>query len=95
MAQSGKTGRRAACMNVMQPTNIALLAFMGIGGFYLVTEHRAHFFGVLPFFLLLTCPLMHLFMHHGHKHGRKVDGGGSDQASPLNEPPKPVEGIRS
>jgi len=26
----------------------------------------SHFFGALPFLLLLACPLMHLFMHHGH-----------------------------
>ena len=26
--------------------------------------------GALPFLLLLACPLMHLFMHHGHSaHG--------------------------
>jgi hypothetical protein len=34
--------------------------------FYLLTEHQAHFFGALPFLLLLACPLMHLFMHGGH-----------------------------
>ena len=29
-----------------------------------------HGFGVLPFLLLLACPLMHVFMHRGHgKHG--------------------------
>jgi hypothetical protein len=22
--------------------------------------------GVLPFLIFLACPLMHLFMHHGH-----------------------------
>ena len=30
------------------------------------SEHRAHFLGALPFLLLLSCPLMHLFMHGGH-----------------------------
>ena len=34
--------------------------------FYLLTRHTAHTFGVLPYLLLLTCPIMHLFMHHGH-----------------------------
>lgn len=42
--------------------------FAAIALFYLLSEHRAHFFGALPFLLLLACPLMHLFMHHGH-HG--------------------------
>lgn len=31
------------------------------------SDHRAHFLGALPFLLLLSCPLMHLFMHHGHR----------------------------
>lgn len=35
-------------------------------GFFLLTEHRAHLLGFLPWLLLLACPLMHLFMHGGH-----------------------------
>ena len=37
-----------------------------VAGFYLLTEHTAHLFGALPILFLLSCPLMHLFMHHGH-----------------------------
>ncbi len=40
--------------------------FLVIGLFFLLSEHRAHLFGVLPFLLILACPLMHLFMHRGH-----------------------------
>lgn len=40
--------------------------FLLVAGFYLLTEHTAHLWGVLPFLLLLSCPLMHLFHHHGH-----------------------------
>ena len=40
--------------------------FLAIAGFLLFTEHRAHVLGVLPYLFLLACPLMHLFMHHGH-----------------------------
>ena len=36
--------------------------------FYLVTEHRVHFFGALPWLILLACPLLHIFMHGGHGH---------------------------
>ena len=46
--------------------SIVLLGFMAIIGFFLFTEHRAHLFGILPYLLLLACPLMHLFMHRGH-----------------------------
>jgi hypothetical protein len=35
-------------------------------GFYLLTEHRAHLFGALPYLLILACPLMHIFMHRSH-----------------------------
>ena len=40
--------------------------FLAIAGFLLFTEHRAHVLGLLPYLFLLACPLMHLFMHHGH-----------------------------
>lgn len=52
---------------------IVLLGFLAVGGFYLVTEHTAHVLGALPFLLFLSCPLMHLFMHHGHG-GHEGDG---------------------
>jgi hypothetical protein len=55
-------------------SGVVLLGFLIVAGFYLVTEHTAHVLGVLPFLLLLACPLMHLFMHHGHGgHGRHDD----------------------
>lgn len=46
--------------------NIVLIGFLAVAGFYLVTEHTAHLFGVLPYLLILACPLMHVFMHGGH-----------------------------
>jgi hypothetical protein len=55
-------------------SGIVLLGFLAIAGFYLVTEHTAHLFGALPFLILLACPLMHLFMHHGHGGHDKHDG---------------------
>ena len=51
------------------PAVLTLLVAAAIGGFYLVTEHTAHLFGVLPYLLVLACPLMHVFMHRGHGHG--------------------------
>jgi hypothetical protein len=47
-------------------TGLVLIGFLAIGVFFLVTEHTAHVFGVLPWLFLLACPLMHLFMHGGH-----------------------------
>jgi hypothetical protein len=36
--------------------------------FYLLREHWGHALGVLPYLLLLACPLLHLFGHGGHRH---------------------------
>ena len=55
-------------------SRIAWAVFAALAAFYLWTEHQAHVLGALPFLLLLACPLMHLFMHHGH--GRKEDDEG-------------------
>ena len=48
-----------------------LYVFLAVALFFLWTEHRAHLLGVLPWLLLLACPLMHMLMHrrHGHRHG--------------------------
>jgi hypothetical protein len=53
-----------------------LLAFLAIGGFFLFTEHRAHFLGFLPFLILLACPLLHVFMHGGHGDHAQDQGQG-------------------
>ena len=57
-----------------------LLVLGAIALYFLLTEHRAHLFFALPFLLLLACPLMHIFMHHGHG----GHGGGEDR--PLDDP---------
>lgn len=49
---------------------IALLMLVVIGVFALLREHWAHVAGYWPYLLLLACPLMHVFGHHGgHGHG--------------------------
>jgi len=62
---------------------VALLVAALAGGFLLYAEHRAHLFGALPYLLLLACPLMHVFMHHGHHHGGDSHTG--DTGKPRNE----------
>lgn len=61
------------------PTGLTLLAFLAIAAFFLLTEHRAHFFGILPYLLLLACPLLHLFMHGKHGGHGGGDGGRPDR----------------
>jgi hypothetical protein len=51
-------------------SKIVFIGFLIFIGYFLLTEHLAHTIVVLPFLLLLACPLMHIFMHGGHgKHG--------------------------
>lgn len=61
--------------------------FLLIGAFFLLMEHWAHVLGVLPYLLILACPLMHIFMHrghgghgghHGHEGGKRKPETGAD-----------------
>lgn len=72
---------------------IGLLVMGAIAAYFLLSEHRAHFFGALPFLLLLACPLMHIFMHHGHgghdaeqaHHHGDEQGSHARGASPMSK----------
>jgi hypothetical protein len=50
----------------------ALMVFAAVALFLLWEKHQAHLHGALSYLILLLCPLMHVFMHHGH--GRDKDG---------------------
>ncbi|MBZ9790969.1 DUF2933 domain-containing protein [Rhizobium sp. 3T7] len=52
---------------------LLVASFGVIVAFFFLREHWAHALGLLPYLLLLACPLMHLF--HGH---------GSHQTSPRD-----------
>ena len=55
---------------------IGLIVFLAIGAYLLMTEHRAHIIGFLPWLLLLACPLMHAFGHgRGHRHRPSASDG--------------------
>ena len=55
-------------------------AFLAVLGFFLLTEHRAHLFGALPYVFLLACPLFHLLLHRRH------GGHGIDSPQGRKEP---------
>lgn len=52
----------------------AFIGFLAIAAFFLLSEHRTHLLGALPFLLLLACPLLHFFHHGGHAAPRDRDG---------------------
>ena len=59
---------------------LVLGAFLAVLGFFLVTEHREHLFGVLPYLFLFACPLFHLLLHRRH------GGHGIDSPQGRKEP---------
>ncbi len=63
---------------------IGLLVFAAIALFFLLTEHRAHTLGALPYLLLAASPFLHIFMHRGHGHGH---GDAHDGKGPSNDRP--------
>lgn len=65
---------------VRMPAWLGLCLFLGIAAFFLWEEHRAHILGVVPYALLLLCPVIHLFMHRGHAgHGGAHSGHAVDR----------------
>lgn len=55
-------------------TTLVLAGFLAVAFFFLLSEHRAHFFGALPWLLLMACPLLHLLHRHGG-HGDHPEQG--------------------
>lgn len=68
---------------------LGYLVIGAVAAYFLLTEHLAHVIGALPYLLLLACPLMHVFMHHGHgHHSHRQDGelpGGQDKDASTNK----------
>lgn len=52
-----------------------LIAFALMAVLLLWQEHRAHLLGVIPYLILLACPLMHLLHRRGHRHDRHSEEG--------------------
>lgn len=47
-----------------------IMAILGTAALILLwADHKPHLISALPFLVLLACPLMHVFMHHGHGAG--------------------------
>lgn len=52
---------------------IGLVATAAVALLLLLPDHLSHFLGWLPYLLIAACPLIHIFMHRGHGHGRTRD----------------------
>jgi hypothetical protein len=69
------------------PVGIVTLGFLGVAGYFLITEHTAHVLGALPWLLLAACPVMHLFMHHGQHGGHDHSAGSEHPESEAEHKP--------
>ena len=61
------SGRRLAQRLRAHPLTSVVSGILVIVALYLVYEHRTSPLAMLPYLLLLACPLMHFFMRGGHR----------------------------
>ena len=64
-------------------TLLASVIVVCVALFYLLTEHKQHTLGALPYLVVLLWPLGHLLMHRGHGHAthpRRPDRGPASAA---------------
>lgn len=52
---------------------MACAGILAIIAYTLVIDHRQHIAENWVYLLFLICPVMHLFMHHGHNHHHPHD----------------------
>lgn len=87
------TQQRPDAGDGQQPSSIAsrarvvFIAFAIIAAVLLVAEHRVHVLPLLPWLLLAACPLMHVFMHGGHR-GHGAMRGDRARADERRAPPQ-------
>ena len=65
---------------------IGVLVLGAIAAYFSLTEHLAHVVGALPLLILLACPLMHVFMHHGHGGHSHSHHGDQKPNADVNKP---------
>lgn len=57
---------------IQSPAGFVVLGLAAFVAVYLITEHTSHVLNLLPYLLLLLCPLLHFFMmgrmHQQHSH---------------------------
>lgn len=53
----------------------AALSLGAVAAFFVLREHWGHALGVLPYIVLLLCPVLHLFHGHGGHAAHKGDAG--------------------
>ncbi|TSC76479.1 MAG: hypothetical protein G01um101431_612 [Parcubacteria group bacterium Gr01-1014_31] len=57
-----------------RPVWIGIAAIGVIGLVFLLQDHTTHLVSVIPYVVLLLCPLLHIFMHRQHGGGQGHHG---------------------
>ena len=75
---------RSASPRFHIPIWLGAALFSAVALYFLWGEHKVHILGALPYLLLASCPLIHIFMHrghgHGHDHGDSSPSGSEDHS---------------
>lgn len=58
--------QRTFISRLRSPIGLVLCGFLALGALYLALTYTALVVRLLPYGLILVCPLLHLFMHRGH-----------------------------
>lgn len=70
---------------ILSRTGVATVVAIAILSFLIYTGHTAHLLGALPYLLILSCPLLHIFMHGGHGHHHGGQKPKSDDEEPSDQ----------
>lgn len=74
-----------------QTVNWLIVGLVLVAAYFVIGEHWVHVAPYFPFLIFLACPLMHLFMHHGHGHHHDSAGDSRNVPPPAGgrEEPRP------
>lgn len=73
-------------------TGLVTIVAVSILGFLIYQGHGAHLLGYAPYLLILSCPLMHIFMHGGHHEHHHDEGEQKDSQTVKSEKPSHKKG---
>ena len=65
LVESTAVGKRVTRPAILRTVVITVVLVAIV---YLLTRHADHALQYLPVLVILACPLMHIFMHRGHRH---------------------------
>mgnify|MGYP000512920136 CR=1 FL=1 len=68
MTEAGRASAPQECSQGRSIVRVALITAAAFAVTWALTRHANHLWPLLPYAVLLLCPLMHLFHHGRHKH---------------------------